>query len=442
LHPRCCHGFTSCQQLLQGFVNPDLTFVGRQVQDLHIFPTGTIGLPLQQGIVGHAETAGRKQVGLVAILGKRPRLAHQPVDHVTVIDAMLVPAPQPRHLEHEILPIPHLHDLRRNPSLHPFADQTRRYRIQIPLYRNRRPSAHLHAHALERFQTPPRQRPQHPAFLGQPLLPTGVLLRTQVAEKLLILCSTGKVPAATQQEHLLQRAFELVMALFGIAVLVAAAGIDRLATHPVVTQQGAIALREPFGVAILVDRQAHAIRTMLVRHSAQLPEGILQAGAEALEAFAETDADVFPVRIGQHKVVDQVGKRHAHDRHVQTGQMGEIRGAELSGFVLLGEEHFPIRPLRGAPIFDPSLQRAQLAVLETSRITPLQVRKQRLGFQSRGQFQEALDLGPDLDKRIRPRRPVMFPSSLAGQLPTSILACCLAIHPCLQRCHGQRRLLL
>jgi hypothetical protein len=38
------------------------------------------------------------------------------------------------------------------------------------------------------------------------------------------------------------------MALFGIAVLVAAAGIDRLATHLVVTQQGAIALREPFGV--------------------------------------------------------------------------------------------------------------------------------------------------------------------------------------------------
>ncbi len=166
MHARCCHGFTSCQQLLQGFVNPGLTLVGRQVQDLHIFPTGTLGLPLQQGIVGHAETTGRKQVGLVAILGKRPRLAHQPVDHVTVIDAMLGAAPQPRHFEHEILPIPHLYNLRRNPSLHPFADQTRRYGIQIPLHGNRRPGANLHAHALERFQTSCRQRPQHQAFLG------------------------------------------------------------------------------------------------------------------------------------------------------------------------------------------------------------------------------------------------------------------------------------
>ena len=127
MHACCRHGFASCQQLLQGFVNPGLTLVGRQVQDLHILPTGTIGLPLQQGIVGHAETAGWKQIGLVAILGKRPRLAHQPVDHVTVIDAMLGAAPQPRHLEHEILPIPHLHDLGRHPCLHPFADQTRRY---------------------------------------------------------------------------------------------------------------------------------------------------------------------------------------------------------------------------------------------------------------------------------------------------------------------------
>jgi hypothetical protein len=181
---------------------------------------------LQQGIVSHAETAARKQVGLVAILGKRPRLAHQPVDHVTVIDAMLVPATQPRHLEHEILPIPHLHDLRRHPRLHPFADQTRRHRIQVPLHRNRRPGAHLHAQALEGFQTPRRQRPQHPTLLGQPLLAADVLLVARVAEELFVLRAAVKVPAATQQEHLFQRAFELIMALFGIAVLIAAAGID------------------------------------------------------------------------------------------------------------------------------------------------------------------------------------------------------------------------
>jgi hypothetical protein len=36
---------------------------------------------------------------------KSPRLAHQPVDDVTVVHAVLLPSAQPRHLGHLLLPV-------------------------------------------------------------------------------------------------------------------------------------------------------------------------------------------------------------------------------------------------------------------------------------------------------------------------------------------------
>ena len=53
----------------------------------------------------------------------------------------------------------------------------------------------------------------------------------------------------------------------------------------------------------------------------------------------------------------------------------------------LREEHLAGRTLQSAPGLDPPLQRAQLAILEPSRILPLQVFEQRLGFQTRVDFQ-------------------------------------------------------
>jgi len=73
---RCRERFATAQQLLQGFVHSGFALVGRQVQDLHVLPAGTLRLLLLQGIVGHAEAAAGKQVGLVAVLRKGAGLAH------------------------------------------------------------------------------------------------------------------------------------------------------------------------------------------------------------------------------------------------------------------------------------------------------------------------------------------------------------------------------
>jgi hypothetical protein len=114
------------------------------------------------------------------------------------------------------------------------------------------------------------------------------------------------------------------MALFGITVLMALARVDGLTPHPVMTQQSPITLGEEFRMTILVYRQAHPIRAMLFRYATQLPQGVLHAGTETLEALAEANRHVLPIRVSQNEVVHQVRKRHAGDRDLQTRQVGEV----------------------------------------------------------------------------------------------------------------------
>jgi hypothetical protein len=229
------------------------------MQDVHVFATGTLGVMGAQSIVCHAEAARREQVRLVAIFSKGSRLTHQPVDDMAIVDAVLVLAAQAGHGQHQLLGIPDLDHLRRHPRFHPFPDQPGWHRVQVPFHRNRAAGANLHLQTFEGFQTPGRQRPQLGPLLGQTLLPTGIALLTQRPEKRGILFSGGKVPAATQQQFLLQLPFELVMALFDITVLMALTRVDGLSLHPVMTQQRPVTLREQLWMAVLMDSQAHPI---------------------------------------------------------------------------------------------------------------------------------------------------------------------------------------
>jgi hypothetical protein len=60
------------------------------VQQTQVFLAGPLRLLGQQHVVRLPKTAGREQIGLIAILRERPRLAHQPADDVAIIDAMLI----------------------------------------------------------------------------------------------------------------------------------------------------------------------------------------------------------------------------------------------------------------------------------------------------------------------------------------------------------------
>jgi len=80
------------QQHPQRFVHRRLALARRQVQNLHVLLARAARHRFLQGIVRHAEPAGREQVVAVAIARERAGFAHQPVDDVPVIDVLFLPA--------------------------------------------------------------------------------------------------------------------------------------------------------------------------------------------------------------------------------------------------------------------------------------------------------------------------------------------------------------
>jgi hypothetical protein len=245
-----------------------LALAGRQPQDEQVLPGRPRRLSFHEQVVGQAEAAGGEQVGLVLVLGEGAGLADQPADNVPVVDPVPVPAAQPRQPLHQALAVEHLDGLGADTSLDPLADQPRRHRVGVAFDPDGAARCHLDLLALERLQPARRQGPQQGTLLGQTVRPVGVALLAQLPQELLVGRPAVEVAAAAQQQGLLQGPLEAVVALLAVAILVGLAGLDGLAGHAVVGQQGPVALGEQLGVGRLVDRQAHAVGAVLRRHAA------------------------------------------------------------------------------------------------------------------------------------------------------------------------------
>jgi hypothetical protein len=270
---------------------------------------------------------------------------------------------------------------------------------------------------LAGLQPSRRQRLQRQQFLGQPHAPAGVTLREQLPQERLVLGPAGEVPAAAQEQGLLQGPLELVVALLDVAVLVRLPGVDRLPAQPVVPQQRLVAPLERLAVAAGGHRGRQAVGAVDHRHPAQLAQGILQSLTEALEALGETHHAGLPVRVGQHEVVHQVRERRAGQRDAYVGAVREVAGAQPTRLVDLGEEDLLGRPVQGPPLLDPPLQRPQLALGEAAGVLPLQPAEQGLDLQAGIEGQLRLHLGPDVGEGVGSGSPgTLHRSHLAGQL--------------------------
>jgi len=93
-HRRQAQGPLLVEQSPQRCLDAAFALVGRQLQDAQVLLGSPLRLLLPQQVVGQAEAAGGEQVGPVAVIGKGPRLADQPVDDVSVHDLVLALAPQ------------------------------------------------------------------------------------------------------------------------------------------------------------------------------------------------------------------------------------------------------------------------------------------------------------------------------------------------------------
>ena len=350
------------------------------MQDPQILPIRRSPLLLDQRVIGHAEMARGKQLLAIPVLRERPWLAHQPVDHVSVVDPMPIAAAEPGQTLHQVLRVPNFQVLHEHAHLDTLADQPARHRVAIAAHVNQAARIDPGPQPLARLQTPRRQRPQHRPLLCQPLTPPGVELDQQPPQKLGILLPVRKIPAVPQPERLVHRLLEAPMPLFDVPVLMGLGRLNLLRRQPVVRQQRLVTLRELLLVRQVVDRRAQPIRPMPRRHAPQLDERVLQAPAQALEALREADRHRLPVRVRQHEVVHQVVEALPLDRHRQPVHRREIRRAQPPWLVNLREEHLLRRPVQRPPAANVSLQRPQLRVGEAPRVLPLQLVKDRLGL--------------------------------------------------------------
>jgi hypothetical protein len=438
-HRRLGRRLSGRQQGRQRRLDLGLAFLGRQVQQPHILLVGPPRLPVPQRVIGPTVGQRRVQVLAVHVAGEGPRLTHQPAADVAIVDAVLLLAAQPLHRLHQRPRVPDLDLLCPDAYLHRLADQTRRHRIGVVLDPDRAAPAHSYPLALHRFQPARRQRPQLLQFHSQLFPPAAVAAALHVAQELPIGLPAGEVAMAPQQQRLFDRLLEAAVPLLAVPVLVTARRVGRLGFEPVMGQQRPVLRRVLLSAALVMDGQRHAVGAVPLRHSAQFPQGVLQPLAQAGEALGDAHADVFPVGVGQHEVIDQVGKRLPLNGHSQAIHVREVGGPQPARLMRLGKEYFLGRAVLRLPLADAPLQRPPAPFPALLRQLPLQPLQERLGLQPRLPLQQFFEARPHPGQWVGPRPPSTRLAYFAGQpaqLP--VLPGGLAIHACSHRRLRQR----
>ena len=119
------------EQEPQRLVHAALSLPRGQEEDRQVVLDHAARPPVLQQVVGHPEPAGGEHRIAVAVLLERPGLAHQPVDDVAVLDAMLAPASESWQGVHLPGPMPDVEGLGPDVDIDLFADQTARQRIGV-----------------------------------------------------------------------------------------------------------------------------------------------------------------------------------------------------------------------------------------------------------------------------------------------------------------------
>jgi len=285
---------TLVDQPPQGIINRRLAFVGRQLQDLQIELGCLLRVSFSHCVVRHAEPAGREQFLPVTVILEGSGLAHQPVDHMTIVDPALTPTTQPRNPFDQTLTVPDFHILHIQTHVDLLVNQTTIHRIDVVIHIDQ--ASRMHTHIGEPFvalQPLGGQRPHHRHLFGQTTLATSIQLILHRFQEPLVRPAVGEVPAATQHQSLVYRLFEPVVTLLHIPVLVGVARLRSLRPEAVVAQQRLVATLERAPTPLLqtlpcrvfrarrrlqmVHRRREPIGPMRLRPRTQLPQRVLQS---------------------------------------------------------------------------------------------------------------------------------------------------------------------
>jgi hypothetical protein len=412
------------EQESQCLVHAAFSLLRGQEQDRQVILDRAAGPLVLQEVVGHPEPAGGEHRIAVVVLLERPGLAHQPVDDVAVLDAMLAPAPESRQGVDLSGPVPDVEGFGPDVNIDLFTDQTAGQRVGVAADMDRAPGIDPGLESPSHLQPASRQGRQDGHFLTKTLLSVGIASGHELLEKQLIVASAGEITAASEHQGLVDGLLETVMTLLDVTILIGLSGLDRLAFELVMREQSLVSPSKHLGLWVAVDRGGQAIGAVSPGDSSQFPQGVLQTLAEALEAFGEADGAGLPVGVGQHEVIDHVVERFAEDGDAELGHAGEITLGEPPRLVDLGEEDLLGRSFEGTPLFDPPLQTTELDIGESAREASLQVVEEGFGLEPRVEPEQFEEFGPDVLERVLPGPPGVRDSSLTGErVGVTVLAC-------------------
>jgi hypothetical protein len=138
---------------------------------------------------------------------------------------------------------------------------------------------------------------------------------------------------------------------------------------------------------------------------------------------------MLPIGMGQHEVIEQVGKGHARDGHLQLIHRGKIRSRQSARWVFLSEKDLLGHAVQRLPLPHAPLEGAALGVRILPRMGALQPVPERLGLQAWLELQLLDHRRPDLCQRIRPGPPRPWLAGLTRELTKiAILARRFTIH--------------
>jgi hypothetical protein len=112
------------EQEPQRLVHAAFSLLRGQVEDRQVILDHAAGPPVLQDVVSHPEPTGGEHRVAVAVLLERSRLAHQPVDDMAVLDAMLPSATKPRQGVDLAGAVPDLQGLDHDVNVHRLTDQS------------------------------------------------------------------------------------------------------------------------------------------------------------------------------------------------------------------------------------------------------------------------------------------------------------------------------
>jgi hypothetical protein len=112
------------QQNPQGVVYPRLVLSRRQLEDLQVLARGMSRHRLTELVVSHPKPAGGKEVLPIAVILECARLAHEPIDHVAIVNPVLPLTAKPRNPVDDAPGEPDLQFFSVEPNVNLFADKT------------------------------------------------------------------------------------------------------------------------------------------------------------------------------------------------------------------------------------------------------------------------------------------------------------------------------